>query len=244
MITEDVRFKAEVIPDSLRALGDQLATFFGVSVDNVGMKGNPEHRRGYHRSRRFLVSSPYSHDRHYSVTDAPGNAGGDPNWICALDIKLPAPDLIAMCKRLDVAVRAGKLEKLAEWFGNDDGDNRVDGWDNIRNVVASSDPSHLWHAHLGLIRARAGEDHSDLFAILTGQEQQEDDVDQKTADAMLTELQALNEFLQTGRRYGKAATAPPSSEYIGTLHKLLGSIDDRMAAMNQLLTQLAGQNKP
>jgi hypothetical protein len=61
----------------------------------------------------------------------------------------------------------------------------------------------------------------------------EDDVDQKTGDAILRELTALNDFLMTGRRYGKSATAPPDSEQIGTLHKLLQSVDRRLEVLVQ-----------
>jgi hypothetical protein len=232
VITDDRAYQAEIIPDSLRALGDQLATFFNVSPYHVGMKGDANHRGGYHRSRRFLTTSPYARDRHYSVTDSLGNSQGDPDWVCALDISLPAGLLIPMCARLDRAVRTGRFEKIAEWYGNDDGDNRVDGYDNIRNVVASSDPSHLWHAHIGFIRGRAGDDHSDVYDMLTGSQRvaakmallEDEDVDQKTGDAILAELQALNDFLMTGKRYGKSATAPPESTQIGLLHNELQTI--------------------
>jgi hypothetical protein len=246
VITEDFRYQTETIPPSLQVLGSRLAAFYGVSPNNVGMKGDPEHRGGYHRSRRFLTGSPYSRDRRYSVVE-PGNQGGSPDWICAIDITLSHDKLLTLCQRLDKAVRSGRFEKVAEWYGNDDGDNKVDGWDNIRNQVASSDSSHLWHVHIGFIRSRAGDDHSDLYDALTGNEKdddEEDDVKQETGDAILAELKALNEFLMTGKRYGKAATAPPGSEQIGTLHKLLQSIGRYMETSNELLSTLVKRKPP
>jgi hypothetical protein len=77
-------------------------------------------------------------------------------------------ELLAMCQRLDRAVREGRLEKVVEWFGNLNGDQRVDGYDNIRNVLAVADDSHLFHLHLSFDRTRVFEDHSDIFAVLTG----------------------------------------------------------------------------
>jgi hypothetical protein len=174
--SSDPWYRAEVVPTNLAKLGRDLAAFFGVPQTNVGIKGDPNtHFRGGHRSRAFLLSSPYATNRSYTVNETPGNRGGDPNWIAALDLTLPRAQLIAACQRLDRAVRAGQLEKVTEWFGNDDGDNRVDGYDNIHNAVSSADSSHLWHLHMTFERAHANDDHSDVFRVLTGQEK--DDMD-------------------------------------------------------------------
>lgn len=167
-ITQDKAWCAETIPPNLSKLIDQLCEFYKVPRGHVGCKGDPSHRRGYHRSRRFLISSAYAKNRSYSVKEK-GNDGGHPDWLSALDISLDAKRLIPMCRRLDKAVRAGQLEKVAEWYGNLGNDNRVDGYDNVRNAVASSDPSHMWHAHISFVRSHANDDHTDLFRILTGQ---------------------------------------------------------------------------
>lgn len=169
IMQRDAAYIAETVPPNLQKLIEDLREAFHVPAINIGAKGDLEHRRGYHRSRRFLETSQFSGNRIYSVSE-PGNDKGDPNWICAIDISLPEPQLIAMCKRLDRAVRAGTLDKVAEWYGNIDGNRRADGYNNIENVLATSDSSHLWHAHLGLIRGRANEDHSDLLRILTGKD--------------------------------------------------------------------------
>lgn len=181
-ITSDRAWVHETVPASLVQLGERLRVFFGVPVGNVGFKGDTEHRRGYHRSREFLLNSAYATNRRYSTAE-PGNTGGDGSWVCAMDLSLPHDVLVAVCRRLDLAVRGGRLEKVAEWYGNTGGDNRVDGYDNIANAVASSDPSHLWHVHCSFLRSRAGEDHSDVYAVLTGED--DDDMDAKTFVGLL-----------------------------------------------------------
>lgn len=136
----------------------------------VWLRGDNEHTRGYHRSRRWIKESIYCTNRTYSVSRTVGDrSGGNENWSCALDFgNLPQAELHAVCQRLDAAVRAGRLEKITEWYGNFGGDLRVDGYDNISNQLASADSSHLTHLHMSFDRGRANEDHSDVFAILTG----------------------------------------------------------------------------
>jgi hypothetical protein len=174
----DATFNAETIPPNLRKLMDGIRQAFGLSADAVGAKGDLEHRRGYHRSRQFILESPFSANRTYSVTE-PGNRDGDQDWICAVDVTLDHDRLVIVCRRLDHAVRAGRLEKVAEWYGNLGNDNRVDGFDNIVNALSSADPSHLWHVHMSFIRGRANEDHADVLAVLTGMDS--DDMDPNTA---------------------------------------------------------------
>lgn len=164
-------WNAEKQSASMKTLSLRLREFYQVPVGNIGSKGDnaPGHMRGAHRSRNWILNSVYCTNRTYTVTETPGNrSGGDGDWLAGLDITIPRDALIAACQRLDVAVRAGVLEKVTEWYGNKDGDLRVDGYDNIRNVVASSDSSHLWHLHLTFDRGRCGEDHTDVYEILTG----------------------------------------------------------------------------
>lgn len=163
-------YRDEIIPIELAYLARNLRSHFGLTGNAVGIKGDNHHLRGYHRSRAWLKASKYATNRTYSVTEVAANStGGNSNWLCAIDITLPEKTLIAVCKRLDIAVRAGQLEKIAEWYGNKDGDKRVDGYDNIDNEIASSDASHLWHLHISFIRARANDNHADVFAVLSGQ---------------------------------------------------------------------------
>lgn len=160
---------AEYIPPNLRILVERLQRFYELGWTHIGCKGDNNHLRGYHRSRAWILNSRFCTNRTYSVSRTPGDrSGGDANWLCAIDMTIPRTALLAACSRLDTAVKAGKLEKLTEWYGNKDGDSRVDGYDNIANQVASSDDSHLWHLHMSFDRGRANEDHADLYEILTG----------------------------------------------------------------------------
>lgn len=167
-LNDEAAWRAEYAPAALQRLADGLKAHW--SGAGVWIRGDNEHLRGYHRSRRWIQTSVYCTDRTYSVSRTVGDrSGGDPNWSCALDLgNIPQSELIAACKRLDAAVRAGRLEKITEWYGNLGGDLRVDGWDNIANRLASADSSHLTHLHLSFDRGRANEDHSDVLAVLTG----------------------------------------------------------------------------
>lgn len=159
----------EFVPPSLVTLATNLVTHWRLTANAVGVKGDNNHTDGYHRSRAWIKNSIYCTNRSYSTNETSGNvSGGDSNWLCALDVTLPTHLLLPACQRLDAAVRSGRLEKVTEWYGNKDGDQRVDGYDNIRNQVTTSDPSHLWHLHVSFDRGRANEDHTDVFQILTG----------------------------------------------------------------------------
>lgn len=162
-------FDLEFQPPALETLCRRLTAFYGVPRGYIGSKGNEAHLRGYHRSWRWLRDSRWCTNRTYSRTETPGNR--DP-WngdaLSAIDATIPRTPLLETCRRLDAAVRAGRLEKITEWYGNTDGDDRVDGYNNIANRVASSDSSHLWHLHMSFDRGRVNENHDDLYAILTG----------------------------------------------------------------------------
>lgn len=163
-------YRAEIVPPNLAKLVAQLRAHYNLGPLHVGCKGSLTHQRGYHRSRAFLKNSPYSLHRTYSVTAAV-NRGGDDNWLSAIDLTLPKPQLLEVSRRLDAAARAGRIEKVVEWYGNTNDDSRVDGFDNISNVVSSSDISHLWHVHISIARNHANDDHSDLFDIITGEDE-------------------------------------------------------------------------
>lgn len=168
MIAE-AAWRAEIVPVEMGYLARNLRNHYGLSIDAVGMRGNTAHRRGYHRSRRWILESKFCTDRRYSVTETPSNmGGGNFNWVCAIDITLPLSHLLPACRRLDIDVRAGRLEKVAEWYGNLDGDTRVDGYNNIANHPATSDNSHLWHLHISFVRGHANDNHADVFRTLTG----------------------------------------------------------------------------
>lgn len=160
-------YRAETTPPNLLKLVERLREHYGVGPMAIGCKGDLNHVRGYHRSRAFIKNSPFCPNRSYSVSAAV-NQGGDDNWLAAVDFTIPQADLLAACQRLDAATRSGRLEKVTEWYGNRDGDNKVDGYDNLANAVSTSDSSHLWHGHISIARSRANDNHDDLFDIITG----------------------------------------------------------------------------
>lgn len=162
-------WNAERPAPAIVKLAKDLAQFYGAPMHNFGIRGDIFHLAGYHRSRAWVLNSEYNTGGKYSVSRTTGDAhGGDPNHCCALDIQLSRDKLVAMCKRLDAAVRAGRLEKITEWYGTFGDDDRVDGYDNIANRSATSDKSHLWHLHISFDRGSANRDHADLYKILTG----------------------------------------------------------------------------
>jgi hypothetical protein len=186
-ITSESYWGRESNPPALVELGAKLRAHYKLSAGAIGIKGNTAHLAGYHRSANWVRNSAYCTSRSYSVTETAGNRKPtNADWCCAIDATLPHDEFLAACRRLDKAVRAGLLEKITEWYGNDDGDNRVDGYDNIRNVVASSDSSHLWHLHMSFDRGRVGEDHTDVFEILTGETMALTDADVDKIVAALT----------------------------------------------------------
>lgn len=169
-LADEAAWRDEIAAPALRTLRDRLrAHFLGAQVD---VRGDNNHLSGYHRSRRWIKESIYCENHTYSVSRTVGDrSGGDSNWSCAVDFGGVAQDVLyAVCKRLDAAVRAGRLEKITEWYGNLGDDGRVDGWDNISNRLASADSSHLYHLHMSFDRGRANEDHSDVFDVLTGRD--------------------------------------------------------------------------
>lgn len=176
-LQQEVWWGRETIPPALATLRSRLLSFWGIPSGNIGVKGNTAHLAGYHRSFAWVRNSSWSTSNTYSTSETPGNRHpGNENWLAALDISLPNNLLLPMCQRVDQAVRSGTLEKVTEWYGNRDGDSRVDGYDNIHNRVASSDSSHLWHLHLSFDRGRVNEDHDDLYEVLTGEGMEPTDV--------------------------------------------------------------------
>lgn len=168
-LAQEQAWRDEIPAPGLGVLAEQLRAFYGVGPTAIGIKGDNRHLRGGHRSRRWIKTSAYCTDRTFTVSRTEGDrTGGDDDWLVALDIGgIGQQKLYDMCERLDQAARAGRIEKVIEWYGTFDGE-KVVGWDNIANRLATADSSHLYHAHLRLDRGKAGGNHNDLFEILTG----------------------------------------------------------------------------
>ena len=158
----------EVTTAELDWLVGNLCAHFGVPRGNGGIKGDNRHLNGGHRSQAWIKRSRYCTNRTYSVEA--GLSAEQERDLAAFDVTLPREHMLTISRNADRATRAGQLEELVEWFGNVDGDERVDGWNNIENRVATSDSSHLWHFH-GRIRRSRLRDMATMrrvFAALTG----------------------------------------------------------------------------
>jgi hypothetical protein len=141
----------EIIPDPLRELGARLCTAYGRPITAYGTKGDNLHLSGSHRSQEWIVNSRYCRNRTYTVQS--GLTTTQVRHIAGFDFNPGSTSrMIEICTRLDKAVRAGRLEQVLAWYGNDDGDNIVDGYNNVVNQVSTSDASHLWHLHMTLDR--------------------------------------------------------------------------------------------
>jgi hypothetical protein len=142
---------AEEMSAEMEWLRREVAAGLGIPLGNVGSKGDNAHLNGGHRSQYWILHSKFCTNRTYTVW------GGLPvdlqHCLAAIDITPKSREqMLLISRRLDAATRAGMIEEVVAWYGNTNNDQRVDGWDNIRDVVASSDSSHLWHLHITLNR--------------------------------------------------------------------------------------------
>lgn len=141
----------EIVTPELKAFESWIRERFGLSTLAVGDKGNNAHLNGSHRSQEWIQNSRYCTNRTYTVQQ--GLNADQKRLIAGVDITpRTRTDMLAMSQRVDRATRSGQLEEVVAWYGNTNDDQRVDGYDNIRNALATSDPSHLWHLHLSLDR--------------------------------------------------------------------------------------------
>lgn len=144
--TEQV-WRDQVVPDNLRALVVNLEGFYDPNVTNIGAYGDNRHLRGYHRSRAWILNSRFCTNRTYSVTETAGNrSGGDSNWICGVDIVVGQARSEQIFRRVNEARQRGRVSY-------------------VRQVLLERDP---WHVHLSLDRLHANDNHSELFAVITG----------------------------------------------------------------------------
>jgi hypothetical protein len=143
----------EIVTVELDWLGDEICRRTGQPRYAAGTKGDVNHLRGAHRSQEWILKSVYCTNRTYTVQS--GLSADQLRHIAGFDFTPGSGTaMVAQCKRLYAALRAGELEEVREFYGNVDGDQIVDGWNNIENRVATSDSSHLWHWHLSIDRRR------------------------------------------------------------------------------------------
>ena len=159
-------WKREFTPDPLERFNERLRILYGHSRAQTGSKGDNRHLSGRHRSVNWDLYSRFCVNRAYGTRDQ-RDMQGNGDALRATDVGLSGPRLWAACRRLDAAVRAGRLPLIAEWFGTFDGRSVV-GW--FEGHLASSDSSHLYHAHLGYwtVMLSDAAQFDLLFDIFTG----------------------------------------------------------------------------
>ena len=219
----------EVVPPAVDWLGDQLCAATDRPRNAFGCKGDTLHMRGSHRSQAWLLNSRYATNRTYTIQA--GLTTEQSNWCSGVDFTPGSPtQMIQQCKRIDAALRAGALEEVREFYGNLDGDQIVDGWDNIANRAATSDSSHLWHWHLTLDRRYANTQSvmARILHIVLGD----------SMPLSQTDLDAIANAVK-GVRTGMSGTNPGST--FGQL--LLGAAKEAQVAslgakVDSLLTQV------
>lgn len=224
------------------------------SAQLSGIVGDEAHRRsgGYHMS---IEDQPSIYN--YSVTrpDDKAPPGTWPrNLAAAIDMTMNTADMVKCYKRVRLVYddrtdpRRGYINAFNGWDGTGDA-IRLDFY---ANHVGYSSPDHKWHCHLEIKRKYVasqkandaiasilrGESKGSYVARTTGTTQPqpttEEDIDSMSSE---TELKALNDFLMTGKRYGRDATYG-GGQYIGVLLSLLQDLVENQQKMNELLGQL------
>jgi hypothetical protein len=165
-LDNEVWWVREFEQPALARFNTRLRAFYNLTRSQCGSKGDNRHTSGRHRSRNWDLNSRYCTNRSYGTTD-PRDKRGNGDALRATDLGLQGPVLWAACRRVDAAVRVGKLPQLAEWFGTFDGKTVV-GWSNGHS--STSDSSHLSHGHLGYWTESAGDEafFDLLFNVITG----------------------------------------------------------------------------
>lgn len=148
-LAQEAEWRDQFVPPELADLVRNLDAYYDSGTINIGAFGDHRHLKGYHRSRSWIRNSKYCTNRSYSVSETTGNrAGGNDNWISAIDIVVGQARSQVIWARINYARQHGRLSYL-------------------REVLLERDP---WHVHLSIERQHANDNHSLLFAIITGQD--------------------------------------------------------------------------
>jgi hypothetical protein len=147
---------------------------FNVHEPRARLGGIYADKSGFHNTGR---ANAEKWPGNYSIRDSV-NRTGPWWWTKASAIDLTFPDAQAgnyatidrYTSRLMASARNGadpRLDKiLFEFYGQDDNDKQVEGYNEHREEAVSSDPSHLWHIHISFRRSACG-DFWAMWALLT-----------------------------------------------------------------------------
>lgn len=221
----------EVVTPEFNWFFGQVATALGIPRGNVGAKGDNQHLNGAHRSQEWIANSRWCTNRTYTVQQ--GLTAEQARHLAGCDITPGSRDqMLAICRNLDREVRAGRLEEVREWYGNTNGDQRVDGWNNVANRVASSDSSHLWHLHLTFDRRRL-RDMDVMRRVLAALLGTPTDTVTEGDDDVDTELATL--LLHGSTTRGWASADPELPEHVRS------KVQFNLAALHAKVDQLLGK---
>jgi len=229
ILDNEAAWRDETEAPATAAFNARLRTRYGLSRSEGGSKGDNNHLKGRHRSRRWALESAYCTDRTYGTRDARDRTG-DGDWLRATDIGISGAEHHAVSRRLDAAVRAGQLPELAEWFGSFDGSTVV-GW--FEGHTSSSDDSHLFHIHIGWWTQYADDAgfFDRLYEILTGDDMSEEDV--ITGASKLFDLGAAR-TPGTGRNFAQDFDRMVQNALGGQLSALSSKLDGQATVIHAL----------
>lgn len=143
---------------------------------SVQLGGFYAFKRGYHSTR---LDNIRNWPGNYSILDWIDKQGpGDKS--SAIDLTFPEAQrgdysrISKYCRRLMASSQDPndpRLNGLREWYGQDDADSAVEGWDNRYNRPATSDSSHLWHIHISFSRGLVNDSHTfnAVLSVLKGE---------------------------------------------------------------------------
>lgn len=194
-------WEREVVTPELDWLGDEICIRTNRPRGAAGTKGDFAHLSGGHRSQEWIKNSRWCTSRTYTVQS--GLTAEQARHVAAFDFTPGSPEqMIAQCKRLMLALRRGDLDEVLEFYGNVDGDQWVDGWDNLADRAVTSDSSHLWHWHITIdrrhLRNQALMERIIAIALGTGEETMSQDDALKGVHSLWR--QASDRSTPTGRQ--------------------------------------------
>jgi hypothetical protein len=174
-------YQSEYEPPEIMAMRAPLCLAYNRPNAAFGCRGDTEHYSGYHRSRSFIVNSPWSSQRlnDYSIQSTLDISEADWSRCCAFDFVPGAWGSVdnrnkmkAITRRFLEAAqeRDPRLAALREIAGTLDGVNvaRIRCSDGA--ILSPFDRSHLDHLHGSFWRSRARWNHSGIVQIMIGKE--------------------------------------------------------------------------
>lgn len=177
--TSDRWYVNEYEPPTILAMAAPLCAHYGRPRAAFGCRGNTSHTYGYHRSRSFIVNSPYSSQKlgDYSIQSTLDTS--EPDWnLCSGFDFVPGGwgtaenrrRMVELTTRLRKAAlaRDPAMSALREIAGTLDGRTVTRFRCSDGAILSPFDSSHLDHIHGSFWRSRAKLNHSGIVQIMIG----------------------------------------------------------------------------